>query len=309
MDGLKVFSGRANLPLATKITSHLGQPLGEVRIKDFSDDELWVKYQENIRGADVFIVQPTHSPSRNWVELFVMLDTAKRAAASRITAVIPYFGYSRQDQKDQSRAPVTAKLMANLITTAGAHGVLFLDLHAGQIQGFFDIIVNHLSARPVFLPHITRLGAERLVIVAPDVGRAKLNRDYAEKLNARLAIVEKRRTGDDDPEVMNIIGDVRGATTILIDDMITTGSTLVKAANALHVAGAKHIFAFATHGVLVQDAVLKLDQSLIEKIFITDTIDHSQSSLGSKFEVVSVASLLGEAIRRIHNNESVSSLF
>lgn len=309
MDGLKVFSGRANLPLATKIANYLAKPLGEVKIKDFADEELWAKYQENIRGADVFIIQPTHSPAENFVELLIMLDTAKRAAASSVTAVIPYFGYSRQDQKDQSRAPITAKLMANLITAAGASGVLTVDLHSGQIQGFFDIIVNHLTARPVFLPHIISLGIERLVVVAPDVGRAKLNRDYAEKLNTRLAIVEKRRSGDSDVEVMNIIGDVRGATTVLIDDMITTGGTLVKAANALREAGAKHIFAFATHGVLVQDAVLQLEQSFIEKVFITDTIDHSQGGLGSKFEVVSVAQLLAEAIRRIHNNESVSSLF
>ncbi len=309
MDRLKIFSGRSNRPLAEKIVKELKIPLEALHIKDFADGETWAKYEKNIRGADVFIIQSTNSPAKNVIELFIMLDAVKRAAAQRITAVIPYFGYGRQDRKDESRTPITAKLMAKLIEEAGANGILTIDLHTAQIQGFFEIPVNHLYGRSVFLPSFKGLDLKNLVIVAPDMGASKLNQSYANKLGVPLAVIDKRRHGDDDTEVMNLVGEVKNRDALIIDDMFTTGTTTLQAVQALLEAGAKSVSAGATHGVLPGKAVERINKSRLKKVFVTDTIHHPPSKLGKKIEVVSVAPLFAEAIRRIHNDESVSSLF
>ena len=310
---LKIFSGNANRPLAEEICRNLKRPLGEAEVRDFSDGETWCKINENIRGDDVFVLQPTSAPARSVMELLVMLDALRRSSPRRVTAVMPYFGYARQDRKDQARVPITAKLMANLITTAGADRVLTMDLHSAQIQGFFDIPFDHLFASPVFVQEVKNLvPGNNLVVVAPDIGSVKMARAYAQRLNAPLAIIDKRRTGHDETEVMNVIGEVEGMNVVLFDDIISTGSTLMKAARALKKRGALEIFACITHGVFAGDVFGRLQDSAISKLVVTNTIHNDAAMIRSrtnKVEILSVAPILAEAIHRIHQEESLSSLF
>lgn len=306
---LMVFSGNANRELAEKIVKYLGKELGDATVKTFSEGEIFVKIESDVRGKDVFIIQPTCSPpNENLMELLIMIDALRRASAARITAVVPYYGYARQDRKDQPRVPITAKLVANLITSAGAHRVLTVDLHAGQIQGFFDIPVDHLFAASVVVEHIKKMKfANELVVVSPDVGSIKMARAFAKHMECMLGVVDKRRINDKDAEVMNIIGDVKGKDVLLVDDIVATAGSLVEAARALRNIGAKKIYAFVSHGVLSGPAMERLRKSVISKLIITDSIPLKRKN--RKIEVVSLAELLGEAIRRIHHNESVSSLF
>jgi ribose-phosphate pyrophosphokinase len=306
--GPLIFSGSSNPKLAKKIANYIGLPLGNLELKKFSDGEIWVKFKENIRGGDVYLVQSTHTPAENLMELLIMIDAAKRSSVSRVTAVIPYFGYARQDRKDQPRVSITAKLVANLITIAGADRVITMDLHAAQIQGFFDIPSDHLYASPVFLD-LFRNKSENLVVVSPDTGGIKLARSYAKKLNAQLVVIDKRRPKQNQTEVMNIIGDVEGKDVLLVDDLIDTGGTFVSAIDALKHKGAKNIYGSVTHAVLSGQAIEKIDNSEIKKLYVTDSIPLPEGIETSKIEVRSAAVLLAEAIRRTHNHESISSLF
>jgi len=312
MRNLRLFAGRANRPLAQKISEYLGIPLGNVRIEAFPDGELMVKLEEDIRGKDVFIIQPTCSPvAQAIMELMIFLDCAKRASAQRITAVMPYFGYARQDRKDEGRTPITAKLVANLIATAGASRVLTMDLHAAQIQGFFDIPVDNLLAEPVLSQHFIRQELDNLVLVSPDVGNTKRARVYADRLGGELAIIDKYRVSGEEVEVSNIIGDVKGRTVLMMDDMITTAGTLCGAAELCKDRGAGRILAGATHAVLCGPAPKRLMDAPIDEIVVTDSIPIAQDKIDmiGKLTVLSVSRLMGEAIHRIHNDESVSSLF
>ncbi len=312
MDDLAVFAGSANVPLATKIAEYLGISLGAAKITPFPDGEILVKLEEDVRGRDVFIVQPTCAPTNeSLMELLIFIDCARRASAERITAVVPYYGYARQDRKDEGRTPITAKLVANLITEAGADRMLTMDLHAGQIQGFFDIPVDNLYAEPVHSRYFKQFEWENLVLVSPDPGNAKRARAYAQRLGGDLAIVDKRRISGDTVEHGYVIGDVAGKTVLMMDDMITTGGTVRGAARLCREQGAKEVFVGATHGVLVGDVVEKLGDPAIDKVVLTDTVPVSQEKLDAigKIHVLSVAPMMGEAIHRIHSNESVSSLF
>jgi len=310
MDKLVIFSGNANMRLAKKICTYLNIKLGRALVTRFSDGEVRVKIGENVRGKDVFIVQPTCPPvNENIVELLVMLDALRRASPRRITAVIPYFGYARQDRKDQPRVPITAKLMANILTIAGANRVLTLDLHAGQLQGFFDIPLDHLYAVNVFLDYFKKRNIKNLVIVSPDVGGIKVARAYAKKFRAGLAIVDKRRNSPSSTEVMHILGNVKNKNVILVDDIIATGSSLVEAAKALRKEGVKKIYACVTHGILSGDAVRKINNSDIDYLAISDSIPFSKDKESRKIKIVSVAKLFAEAIKRIHKEESISVLF
>ncbi len=294
--------------LAERIAEEIGEPLGDCEIKNFSDGEIWVKYLENIRGNDVFIIQSTFPPSDNLMELLIMIDAAKRASARRITAVIPYFGYARQDRKDQPRVPITSKLVANLITVAGADRVLTMDLHAPQIQGFFDIPFDHLYSAVVLVPAIREIvGSENFVVASPDIGGVKFARGYAKRLNAELILVDKRRTAHNESEVVNVVGDVKDRIVVIVDDIIDTAGTFVNAANALVARGAKRIIGACTHPILSGNAVERIENAPVEKIFVTDTVP-LRSEL-SKIEVRSVAKIFAEAIKRIHCNESLSVLF
>ncbi|MEZ0344057.1 MAG: ribose-phosphate pyrophosphokinase [Caldimicrobium sp.] len=309
---LKIFSGSANPELAEKICKYLATPLGHSTLKRFSDGELFVEIEENVRGADVFIVQPTCPPvNENLMELLIMIDAARRASARRITAVIPYYGYARQDRKTAPRTPISAKLVANLIVVAGARRVLTMDLHAGQIQGFFDIPVDHLYAMPVFLQYIKeKFKADDIVIVSPDAGGVERAREYAKRLNTTMAIVDKRRPRPNESEVMNIIGDVQNKIAIIIDDMVDTAGTMCKAAEALMEKGARAVYAIATHPVLSGKAVERIAASPIKAMIVSDTIPLKEEAKAiGKIQVLSVANLLGEAIRRIHTDDSISSLF
>ncbi len=307
---MKVFAGSAHPALAREIADFLGVQVGRARLERFPDTELSFQIDENIRGTDVFVVQPTCRPvDQHLVELCIMIDAFRRSSASRITAVIPYYGYARQDRKDKPRVPISAKLVANLLSAAGTNRVLTMDLHKAQIQGFFDIPVDHLFAAPVIIEHLGKLGAKDMTIVSPDAGGAERARAYAKRLNAELAIVDKRRTDSGAAEVMNVIGDVQGQTCIIQDDIIDTAGTIVKSAQALVDAGAKCVFAAAVHGVLSGTAIERLEKSPIEKVIITNTIPQSDTALSKKFVVLSVARLLGQAIRSIHEETSVSSLF
>ncbi len=308
----KVFSGTANLELAKKICDYLNIPLGECIIKRFSDGEIFVEIKENIRGADVFIIQPTCPPvNEHLMELLIMVDAARRASARRITAVVPYYGYARQDRKTAPRTPISAKLVANLIVTAGARRVLTMDLHAGQIQGFFDIPVDHLYALPVFLKHIKESFPNNdIIIVSPDAGGVERAREYAKRLNAGIAIVDKRRERPNESAVMNIVGDVKNKVAIIIDDMIDTAGTMCQAADAIMERGAIEVYGMATHPVLSGNAVEKIKKSSLKALFVSDTIPlRDESKELGKIKVLSVANLLGEAIKRIHTDESISSLF
>ncbi|MGA2298066.1 MAG: ribose-phosphate pyrophosphokinase [FCB group bacterium] len=304
----KVASGRSNIALAKKVVEHQGIHLSEVTIRNFSDGEIWVKYEENIRGVDLFLIQSTNAPADNLLELLILIDAAKRASVRRVTAVIPYFGYARQDRKDQPRVSVTAKLEANLLTRAGADRIITIDLHSSQIQGFFDIPLDHLYASPVLLKALKMLNLETIAIAAPDVGGVKTARSYAKRMDAELILVDKRRPTHNVAEIMNIIGSPKDKNIIVVDDLIDTGTTFVKCAEALMDGGAKKIIGLCVHPVFSGEALDKIEKSkAIEKIFVTDTIPLHRES--KKIEVISVAELLSEAIFRTHDNRSISSLF
>jgi ribose-phosphate pyrophosphokinase len=309
---IRVFSGNSNPGLAENICSHLRVPLGQAKVKTFSDGEIMVEIGENVRGRDIYVVQSTCAPSNsNLMELLIMIDALKRASAATITAVIPYYGYARQDRKVAPRTPITSKLVADLITTAGADRVVTVDLHAGQIQGFFNIPVDNLYAAPVILERLReRFPNNNIVMVSPDAGGTERARAFAKRLGCTLAVIDKRRTGPNVAEVMHLIGDVKDKTAIILDDMIDTAGTLTQAAKALKAHGAKTIYACATHGVLSGPAIDRINESDIETVLITDTVplgDKAQKT--NKIAVLGVAELLAEAIRRIHEDESVSSLF
>lgn len=307
---LGLFSGRANRELASKIAKYIGVPLGKMELSSFSDKEMYVRINENIRGKDVFLIQPTSPPANeNLMELLIMIDAFQRASARRITAVIPYYGYGRQDRKDEPRVPITAKLVANLITTAGADRVLTMDLHAAQIQGFFDIKVDHLFAAPVFVDYFTSKNLKNLVVLSPDMGGIRRARAYANRVGASLAVIDKRRTGANKTEVLNVVGKVKGKQILIVDDMIDTGGTLIAAVKVLIKKGVQEIYASGTHPILSGNAYEMVDRSSLEELVVTDTIPLKREKARAKIKVLSVAPLLGEAIRRIHENKSVSSLF
>jgi ribose-phosphate pyrophosphokinase len=308
---LKVFSGSAHPDLAREIASFLGVPLGQARLRRFPDSEVSFQIDENIRGTDVFVVQPTCTPvDQHIMEMLVMIDAFRRSSAARITAVVPYYGYARQDRKDKPRVPISAKLVANILSAAGTNRVLTMDLHKAQIQGFFDIPVDHLFAAPVIIDYLAKLDYPDLTIVSPDAGGAERARAYAKRLDAELAIIDKRRSDDGTAEIMNVIGDVEGRTCILQDDIIDTAGTITKAAMALKNNGASAVFACAVHGVLSGPALDRIEKSPIDKLIVTNTIPLSaEKARGSKIVVLSVARLLGQAIKSIHEETSVSSLF
>lgn len=306
--GPRLFTGSSNPELAQKIANYIGTPLGAIERKKFSDGEIWVKYKENIRGRDVYIIQSTNTPAENFMELLIMIDAAKRSSVNTVTAVIPYYGYARQDRKDQPRVAITAKLVANLISVAGASRVITMDLHAAQLQGFFDIPSDHLYASPVFLD-IFRNNADNLVVVSPDVGGIKLARSYAKKLNAQLVVIDKRRPKQNQAEVMNIIGSVEGKDVLIVDDLIDTAGTFVSAIEALKKNGAKNIYGAVTHPVLSGEAINRIDNSDINKLYVTDSIPLPKDIKSNKIKVRTASGLLAEAIRRTHNHESISSLF
>ena len=309
---MKIMSGNSNLPLARAIAAYLEIPLTDASVRRFSDEEVFVEIHENVRGEDVFVVQPTNFPANdNLMELLICIDALRRASAKRITAVVPYFGYARQDRKPGPRTPISAKLVANLITEAGADRMLAVDLHAGQIQGFFDIPTDNLYAAPVMAADIqARYGDQSLMVVSPDVGGVVRALAVASRLNAELAIVDKRRSGPGKSEVANIIGDVEGRRCILFDDMIDGGGTLCNAAQALADAGAAEVSAYCSHGVLSGGAIERVEGSVLKELVVTDSIAApDRIGTSSKIRYVSCASLIGEAIRRIANEESVSKLF
>ncbi|MBI5572841.1 MAG: ribose-phosphate pyrophosphokinase [Desulfomonile tiedjei] len=310
--GLKIFAGNSNPRLAEAITRYMGIPLGVAMVGSFSDGEIQVEFRENVRGMDVFVIQSTCQPvNDNIMELLVMVDALKRASASRVTAVMPYYGYARQDRKVASRAPITAKLIADIITAAGTDRVLTIDLHAGQIQGFFDIPVDHLYASPIMAESIrAELETSRCTVVSPDAGGVERARAFAKRLGATLAIIDKRRAKPNESAVMHVIGDVTGRDAIICDDMVDTAGTLVTAAEALKQSGARDIYACCTHPVLSGESMTRINQSPIKKLYIADTISvEKKMEICAKLQVESVAPLLGEAISRIHREVSVSELF
>ena len=302
-----IFSGSSNPELTKKICSHLGITQGVLDLRRFSDGEIWVKYLDNIRGRDVYIIQSTHPPAENLTELLIMLDAAKRASAKRVTAVLPYFGYARQDRKDQPRVSITAKLVANLITVAGADRVITMDLHTAQIQGFFDIPFDHLYASPVFTGLFKDI-SDNLVVISPDLGGIKLARSYANRLNAGLVVIDKRRPKHNISEVMNLIGEVEGKNVLVVDDLIDTAGTFVSAVKALKEKGAKEIYGAITHPLLSGEAVQRIENSEITKLYVTDSIPLRGKS-SKKIEVRTASDLLAQAIIRSNKNESISSLF
>ncbi len=309
---IRIFSGNSNPSLAEKICQNLNIPLGKAKVRTFSDGEIMVEIGENVRGRDIYIIQSTCAPTNNnLMELLIIMDALRRASAATITAVIPYYGYARQDRKAAPRTPITSKLVADLITTAGADRVVTIDLHAGQIQGFFNIPVDNLYAAPVILEHLkNKFNGEEIVMVSPDAGGTERARAFAKRLGCTLAVIDKRRTGPNVAEVMHLIGDVKDKVAIILDDMIDTAGTLTQAAGALKNHGAKRIYACASHGVLSGPAIDRINDSTIEEVLITDTIPLPQCDKDySKIKVLTVAELLAEAIRRIHEDESVSSLF
>ena len=313
MNDLKIFSGRANPELAQRICAYLGLPLGKISMGNFPDGEISCKIDEDVRGRDVYLLQPTCPPvNENLMELLIMIDSFKRASAYRVTAVMPYYGYARQDRKDAGRVPITAKLVANIITRAGADRVLAMDLHAAQIQGFFDVPVDHLYAAPVLNDYFQSLGfkKEEIVVVSADEGGIKRALGHATRMGVSLAIVDKRRTSAETTRQENVIGaPVRGKVAFMFDDMISTASSICGAAKAIHLAGAREIYVAATHGLLVGPAIERLEAAPITSVAVTDTIPLRQKITLPKIKVLSVAALLGQAIKRIHRNESVSGLF
>jgi ribose-phosphate pyrophosphokinase len=310
MSELKLFAGRSNHRLAERIAAHLAIPLGQCVIRNFSDGEIWVKYAENIRGTDVFIVQSTNPPGDHLMELLIMIDAAKRASARRVTAVIPYFGYARQDRKDQPRVSITAKLMANLLTVAGADRVIAMDLHAPQIQGFFDIPVDHLYSSAVYMSFFVKKKIPDLAVASPDVGGIKMARAFAKRLGAELILIDKRRTRPNHVEEMNIIGNAEGKNILIVDDLIDTAGTFCGAVEALKNAGAKQIYGACTHPLFSGNAPERIANTDIETIYVTDTVPlEPRCAALKKIEVLSVADLFGEAIDRGYKNLSISSLF
>jgi len=307
--GLKLLSGTANRPLAEEIAGHLGVELCRVNLGRFADGEISVRIDENVRGNDVFIVQPTNPPAENIMELLLLIDAARRASAARITCVMPYYGYARQDRKDQPRVPIGAKLMANMIMAAGVDRVLGIDFHQHQLQGFFDVPVDHLYAMPVFTAHYRRKQLKEPVVVAPDVGSAKMARGFAKRLNAALAIIDKRRPQPNVAEVVNVVGDVEGHDCILVDDMIDTAGTVTEAARALSKLGAQDIYICATHALLSGPARSRLNDAPIRELAVTDTIAIPEERRPNQLCVLSVGELLSKAIRFTHAEQSVSSLF
>jgi ribose-phosphate pyrophosphokinase len=307
----KLFSGTANRPLAEKIATHIGVQVGEAKIQRFADGEVYFQLLENVRGVDVFVVQPTCYPvDQHLVELLVMIDALKRASAARITVVVPYYGYARQDRKDKPRVAISAKLVADLLTTAGANRALFVDLHAAQIQGFFNIPVDHLYASPVLVSYFRELALPNLTVVSPDAGGVERARFFAQKVGAPLAIVDKRRTDVNVAEVMNVIGDVEGRTCLILDDIVDTAGTLVKTVDALYAAGAATVYAAASHAVLSGPAIERIANSRLEQLVVTDTVPLREAAQKlPKIEVLSIAGLLGAAIESIHMETSVSTLF
>jgi ribose-phosphate pyrophosphokinase len=311
-DQILLFTGNSNPSLASEVSSYLGVGLGAAVVRTFSDGEILVEIDENVRGGDVFVIQSVCTPGNdNLMELLLMLDALKRASAKRITAVVPYYGYARQDRKVAPRVPISAKLVADLMTTAGAARVLTVDLHAGQIQGFFNVPVDNLFATPVLLPYIReRVAAEEVAVISPDAGGVERARAFAKRLNAGLAIIDKRRPHPNEVAEMRIVGDVEGRCAILVDDIVDTAGTIVTAADALRAAGARKVMACCTHGVLSGPAIERIEKSEIEELVVTDTIPLRTGARKSrKIHVLSVAHLLGEAIRRTHDEESISSLF
>ena len=308
---LKLFSGNANRPLAEAIARFLKMRLSEGKVSHFSDGETWVEIDDNVRGADVFVIQPTSPPvNEHLMELLIIIDALRRASADRITAVIPYYGYARQDRKVSPRTPISSKLVADLITAAGAHRVLTMDLHAGQIQGFFNIPVDHLFAKPVLIDYLKKQFPDNFVVIAPDAGGAERARSFAKMLNSPMALIDKRRVRPNENEVMNIIGEVKGMKAVIVDDIVDTAGTMIKAAEALLQKGATEIHACCVHPVFSGPAIPRLTESLIKSMVVTDTILLRYDARHcEKIQVLSVAELLGEAIRRIHNADSVSSLF
>ncbi len=309
LNDFRLFSGSANRPLAEKIAKDLGKPVSKCTLKRFSDGEIFFQIDENIRGTDVFIIQSTNAPASNLMELFIMIDACRRASANRITAAIPYYGYARQDRKDQPRVAISAKLVANLITKAGVDRVLLMDLHASQIQGFFDCPSDHLYSSKVFNKHLKKLDFKDGVAVSPDVGSVKLVRAFAKALDFSLAIVDKRRPDINQAKVMNVIGDVEGRDVVIRDDLVDTAGTLAGAADAIKQEGARRVVAACTHGVLSGKARERIEKSAIEKLYVSDTIDIPQEKRFPKLEILSVSEVFSKSILRIHEEKSLSSLF
>ena len=304
---IKIFSGSSSRYLSEKIADYFGSPLGNIELLKFSDGEMQVYYEESIRGCDLFLVQSTFCPADNFMELFLMIDAAKRASARQVVVAIPYFGYARQDRKFKSRVSIGAKLIANLLTTAGADRIMTMDLHAGQIQGFFDIPLDHLDASAVFVPHLRKMNLENMVIASPDIGGAARARKYAKHLNAELILVDKHRERPNEVASMQVIGDPSGKNIILIDDLIDTAGTLCKAADKLMGEGALSVRAVATHPIFSGSAIERIEASQLVEVFTTDTIPQSRES--EKIKVLTIAQIFAKAFRKLHNNESISSLF
>ncbi|MCS5654285.1 MAG: ribose-phosphate pyrophosphokinase [Candidatus Marinimicrobia bacterium] len=310
-DHLKIFTGRSNPILAQGIAESLGKKLGDLTIKTFSDGELWIKFEENIRGSDVFIIQPTNSPADNIVELILIIDAAVRASANTVTAVIPYFGYGRQDRKDTPRVPISSRVMVDLVTATGANRIITMDLHSTQIQGFATIPFDHLYSRMVLLDAITELGLDpkNSVVLSPDVGSARMSQAYAKHLGMHFALIDKRRYAPNKAQVMHLIGNLKNKDVLIIDDMIDTAGTTVNAANTAIDNGANGVIAVATHAILSGPAIDQLKNSVIKKLIVTDTVLIPDSKKLDNMEIVTVANVFGEAIRRVYEGESVSALF
>lgn len=308
---LKIFSGRSNPVLAQKIADSLGIELGILSIKTFSDGELWIKFEENIRGRDVFIIQPTNSPAENILELVLIIDAAVRASANTVTAVVPYFGYGRQDRKDTPRVPISSRVMVDLMTATGANRIITMDLHSTQIQGFATIPFDHLYSRMVLMDAINNLGLDpkKSTVLAPDVGSARMSQAYAKRLGMYFALIDKRRYAPNKAEVMHLIGDLKDKDVLIIDDMIDTAGTTVNAAKAAKDNGAKSVTAVATHALLSGPAIERIKESAIKKLIVTDTVFIPENKKLDNMEIVSVAQVFGEAIRRVYEGESVSALF
>lgn len=311
MKDLKIFSGRSNPELARKIADSMNCALGDISIRTFADDEIWVKYEESIRGRDVFLVQSTNGPAENIIELALMVDAAVRASADRVTVVIPYYGYGRQDRKDQPRVPISSRVMLDIFTAMGANRIITMDLHSTQIQGFVKIPFDHLYSRMVLLDAIAEqnLDPEETVVLAPDIGSAGMSQAYAKRLNMHFALIDKRRYAPNKAEISHLIGDLKDKDVLIVDDMIDTAGTTVNAANAAKKEGAKSTLAVATHGLLSGPAIKRLKNAPIEKIILTDTIHIPKEKRMGNMEIITVSKIFGEAINRIHNGESVSALF
>ena len=308
---LKIFSGRSNPILAKKIADSLGQNLGDITIKTFADGELWIKFEENIRGTDVFIIQPTNSPGDNIIELALLIDAAVRASAKTVTAVIPYFGYGRQDRKDNPRVPISSRVMVDMVTATGANRIITMDLHSTQIQGFATIPFDHLYSRMVLLDAIRdlALNPDNSVVLSPDVGSARMSQAYAKRLGVHFALIDKRRYAPNKAEIVHLIGDLKGKDVLIIDDMIDTAGTTVNAANAAKENGANSVTAVATHALLSGPAIERIKKSAIGKIIVTDTLSIPDEKKLDNMEIVTVANVFGEAIKRVFEGKSVSALF